>query len=124
MGDLFDLHPPFGRRNQGGHGYISVNDRPDVVFLCDVRRFRDDHPIRDHPVRAGLLVHHLHADERLCDLGDFLAGFGEFHAPRLAAAACMDLDLHDSLVQFHLSGYDRSASSTEAAMPKSGMGIP
>ena len=123
MGDLLDLHPPFGRGDQKGRGAAPVDQSAEVILLRDIERLRNQNFLRHHPLGTCLLVDHLHSDQSLGHLGDLLSRLGEFHPARFPPPARMDLDLHNGSVQIEISG-DPARLFNTRGHPKVGDGHP
>ncbi len=104
VGDLFDLHPAFGRGHDGDAGGGAVQQQAQIQLALDVAAFLDVEALHFLAGGSGLLGHkHLaqhfagigrHVGDRLDD-ADAALPFGIVLETAGAPTARMDLGLHD-----------------------------
>ena len=103
--DLLDLHSAFGRGDDRNPPALAVDEQREVEFLVDVDSVGDVEPLDLLAVRAGLdrdqsLAEHLggmlaHLVDRMGEADAALGAVAELLELALAAAAGVDLRLHD-----------------------------
>ena len=103
VGDLFDLHPAFGRSHDGDAGGGAVQQQAQIQLALDVAAFLDIQPLHFLAGRPGLLGHQ-HLTQHLAGIGyNVLDRLDDAHAALSlgviletagASAARMDLGLH------------------------------
>jgi len=111
--DFLDVHAAFG----GGHDRDllrgAVGQRGDVVFLLDVGAFLDQQVAHLLAFGPGLVRDQLHAEDVVGVLADFVQRARELDAAALAAAAGVDLRLHDpDLAAQFFGGLHRPSTDT------------
>ena len=94
-GDLLDLHAALGRRHHGDAPGGAVDQHAEIELAADVEAFLDVDALDFLALGAGLVGDQVHADHLLGGIGHVLDGLDHLDAAALAAAAGMDLGLHD-----------------------------
>jgi hypothetical protein len=92
---FLDVHAAFAGGHDGDLLRRAVGDGGDVVLLLDVRAFLDQQAAHLLAFGAGLVSLQLHAEDFAGQLLHVVERAGELHAAALAAAAGVDLRLHD-----------------------------
>ena len=105
MGDLLDVHAAFRRDDEGDAGRSAIDERGEIELLLDVGAILDVEAVDLLARRPRLDRHERRAEHFLGELRDLVDRLGEAHAAlftggsflelALAAAAGMDLGLHD-----------------------------
>ena len=93
--DLFNIHAARGRRHKNRFAFAAVDENAEIEFLLDRERLFNQQPAHNAAFGAGLVRDQRHAQ----DFAGEFAGFGQrlrdLDAAAFAAAAGMDLGLHD-----------------------------
>ena len=102
--DLLDVDAALGARDHDDPLRVAVDDEREVELALDARG-----PLDQHAADALALGARLRRDERgaehlVGDLGDLGGGVADLHAAGLAAAAGVDLRLHDPPLAAELLG--------------------
>ena len=95
VGDLLDVHAAFARAHQRHLLRRAVGEHGDVVLLLDVGAFLDQQAAHLLALRPGLVGDELHAEDLAGELRDLGLRARQLDAAALAAAAGVDLRLHD-----------------------------
>jgi hypothetical protein len=95
FGELFDVHATFGRRDDHGRLRAAVHHHGEVHLARDIAAGFDVERLHHAALGAGLVRDERLAEQVLGDLPGVVGRTHELHAAGLAAAARVDLRLHD-----------------------------
>jgi hypothetical protein len=112
--DFLDVHPAFARTHEDHALRSAVDDHRDVKLLADVGALFDQQPAHFLSFRPGLVRFQLHAEDRVRVAAHLFAGLGDLDAAALAAAAGVDLRLHDPHLAAELVGRFHGLLDAEA----------
>ena len=94
-GDFLDVHAALARCHQHRALHAAIDDERDVELLADVGAFLDEEPAHEASLWARLVRDQRHAEHLRGEIAHLVHRARELHAAALAAAAGVDLRLHD-----------------------------
>jgi hypothetical protein len=94
-GDFLDIHAALGRGDDSDTAGLAVDELRDIKLARDIAALLDIDLLDFLALRSGLVRHEAAAQQLVGAGHHLLHGAADFHAARLAAAAGMDLGLHD-----------------------------
>src|SRR6185369_2212268 len=103
-GDLFDLHPAFGGGHDGDARRRAVDQHAEIELAPDVAAALHIDALHQLALGAGLVGDEVHADHAARIVAHLVEGFGDLDPTAFAAAAGMDLRLHDPDLAAQLLG--------------------
>ena len=93
--DFLDVHAAFGRDHEGDARGLTVDQRREIELAVDGRAFLDVEPVDLLAVRAGLMRDQRRPEDACGFLLHVVDRFDDLDAAGLAAAAGVNLCLHD-----------------------------
>ena len=103
-GDLLDVDAALGARDHDDALRVAVDHQREVELALDPRGALDEHAAHALALGPGLRRDERGAEHLVGDLGDLGGGVADLHAAGLAAAARVDLGLHDPALAAELLG--------------------
>ena len=94
-GHLFNLHAAGRRGHEHRLALHAVEHDAEIQLALDGQRLFDQEALHHAALGAGLVGDQLHADHAAGDFGGFGGVLGDFDASAFAAAAGVNLRLHD-----------------------------
>ncbi len=104
LGNLFDLHPALGGRDDRQLLCGSIQDHRQVEFRLDLRTRFDVDLADDLALGTRLMRAQGHAEDLTREVLGLIRGFGELDAARLAAPTRVNLCFHDDDVARQTAG--------------------
>ena len=94
-GNFLDVHAAGGARDDDRTAGRAIDQEAQIQLALDLQAFLDEHASDLPAFRAGLVRDERHADHLFRQALGFVGRFRQLDAAALAAAARMDLRLHD-----------------------------
>src|SRR6266849_2855491 len=134
LGDFLNFHAASSAGHEDDAAGGAIDEKAEIKFALDVETFFDEQALDNAASGASLRSDQLHAENVAGDIGGFVGGTRQLHPTCFAAAARVDLCLHDDdrdmrsqavrrLARFFLGEGDFTAGSGAAVASEDRLGL-